>query len=346
MSTQNLYSTLDHADSAVVHRIGSVSRLAAVPVSTLRMWEGRHAAFTPGKTEGRHRLYTEDDVVRARLLRQLTESGHSIAGIARLPAQALQDLLVQVRSADARQGAPAAPRRLSAVIIGGALAARVTSHKWQQLLAGDLLDVRRIFRGIDEALEVAVPPADVLLVRVGALQPGVQDHLLRVRERMHARHGVVLYSFGAETVLAGLRQAGFLLRREPVEDAELAELLRSVTWAEAPAPASSSAPRAAIPGRRFSDEELARVASGPQQMLCECPRHIADIIGQLASFEDYSARCLNESEEDAQVHAYLRSVSGSARALFEEALDRVIAHNDARVEAEKKKALSRDKAQG
>ena len=314
-----------------MHRIGSVSRLAGVPVSTLRMWEGRHAAFTPGKTEGRHRLYTEDDVVRARLLRQLTESGHSIAGIARLPAQGLQDLLVQSRSAGARQGAPAAPRRLSTVVIGSALAARVTSEKWQHLLGGDLLEVRRIFRSLDEALEAAAPQADVLLVRISALHPGVEAQLRRAQDLLQARHGVVLYSFGPEAVLAALRDAGFLLRREPTEDAELAELLRSMTWAAAPAPAEADAPGAAvIPARRFSDEALARVASSPQQMLCECPRHIADIIGQLASFEDYSARCLNASEEDAQVHAYLRSVSGSARALFEEALDRVIAHNDAK----------------
>jgi DNA-binding transcriptional MerR regulator len=340
MPTHNLYPHLDHKPAGAAHRIGSVSRLAGVPISTLRMWEGRHAAFAPGKTGGQHRLYTEDDVLRARLLRQLTESGHSIAGIARLPAQELQDLLLQVRSADARRRPPAPPRRLSTVVLSGALAARVTSHKWQQLLAGDLLDVRRIFRSLDEAVQGSPGlHADVLLARVSALQPGAEAQLCAARDALHARHGVVLYNFGAQAVVTALRDRGFLLRREPIEDAELAELLRSMTWAEAPAAGAAQAPRAAIPARRFSDEDLARVAASPQHMLCECPRHIADIIGQLASFEEYSARCLNDSEEDAQVHAYLRSVSGSARALFEDALDRVIAHDRARA-GEQERAAS------
>ena len=341
MPPQNLQSPLDHEPGSALHRIGSVSRVAGVPVSTLRMWEERYAAFAPLKSEGNHRLYSEEDVVRARLLRQLTESGHSIGGIARLAAPQLQQMLVQSRSADAQRREVAAPRRLSVVVIGGALAARVTSSKWQHLLGDAILEVRRIFRTLEDALlaDPAGLQADVLLARVTAVQPGTELQLVQAMQQVHARHGVLLYNFAAAPVLDALRERDFLLRREPVEDRELADLLRSMTWAAAPhAPGPTLAPRAAIPARRYSDEDLARVATSPTDMLCECPRHIADIIGQLASFEDYSARCLNQSEEDAQVHAYLRSVSGSARALFEEALDRVIAHNA----AEKQKGPARE----
>ncbi|HEX2547478.1 MAG TPA: MerR family transcriptional regulator [Ramlibacter sp.] len=330
MSPQNLQVSLEQGAGAALHRIGSVSRVAGVPVSTLRMWEERYGAFAPAKTEGRHRLYSEEDLVRARLLRQLTESGHSIGGIARLAATELQQMLVQLRSADAQRREPAAPRRLSVVVVGSALAARITSSKWQHLLGDAILEIRRIFRTLDDALlaEGAGLQADVLLVRMTAVQPGADLQLLQVMRQLHARNAVLLYNFAAAPVVGALRERDFLLRREPVEDGELADLLRSMTWAAAPqAPGATQAPRAAIPARRYSDEDLARVATSPTDMLCECPRHIADIIGQLSSFEDYSAKCLNQSEEDAQVHAYLRSVSGSARALFEEALDRVIAHN-------------------
>lgn len=329
MSTQNLQSTPGHESPGALHRIGSVSRVAGVPVSTLRVWEERHAAFTPAKSEGRHRLYGEEDVVRARLLRQLTEAGHSIGGIARLPAGQLQELLAQSRSADAQRRRPAAPRRLSVVVVGAGLAARITSASWQLLLGDAVLEVRRIFRTVDEALraDASAWHADVLLARSTALQPGDDAQLQRLLARLQARHAVLLYSFAAGPTLAALRENGFLLRREPVEDSELAELVRSTTWAGAPQRTDAETTRAAIPARRYSDEDLTRVATSPTEMLCECPRHIADIIRQLASFEDYSARCLNQSEEDAQVHAYLRSVSGSARALFEDALDRVVAHD-------------------
>jgi hypothetical protein len=68
---------------------------------------------------------------------------------------------------------------------------------------------------------------------------------------------------------------------------------------------------------------LQRVAAISTQVLCECPRHVAELISQLSSFEKYSNECLNSSVNDAKLHAYLSAVSGTARALFEEALQRV-----------------------
>jgi hypothetical protein len=53
---------------------------------------------------------------------------------------------------------------------------------------------------------------------------------------------------------------------------------------------------------------------------------VAEIISQLASFEQYTRECLNKSTEDAHLHAYLSSVSGSARAMFESALEMVAKH--------------------
>jgi hypothetical protein len=83
---------------------------------------------------------------------------------------------------------------------------------------------------------------------------------------------------------------------------------------------------AQIKPRQYSDETLARVAAMPSTVVCECPRHVAEIISQLASFEQYSKECLNTSKEDAHLHAYLSSVSGSARALFERALQVIADH--------------------
>jgi hypothetical protein len=81
-----------------------------------------------------------------------------------------------------------------------------------------------------------------------------------------------------------------------------------------------------IPPRRYDDTTLARMAAISTDVLCECPRHVAEIIAQLVSFEQYSQECLNKSTEDAHLHAYLHSVSGSARALFEHALQKVAEH--------------------
>jgi hypothetical protein len=46
----------------------------------------------------------------------------------------------------------------------------------------------------------------------------------------------------------------------------------------------------------------------------------------LASFEAYSQECLNKNTEDAHLHSYLRAISGSARSLFENALEKIAQH--------------------
>ena len=60
-----------------IHRIGAISRLANVPVSTLRVWEQRYQAFSPVKTEGQHRLYDEKDLAKATLLSEVSKVGHA-----------------------------------------------------------------------------------------------------------------------------------------------------------------------------------------------------------------------------------------------------------------------------
>lgn len=66
-----------------VHKIGAVASISGVPTPTLRIWEIRYGTFTPNKTLSNHRLYTDDDVLKATLLKRLTEHGHGISNIAK-----------------------------------------------------------------------------------------------------------------------------------------------------------------------------------------------------------------------------------------------------------------------
>ncbi|KQT09747.1 MerR family transcriptional regulator [Ramlibacter sp. Leaf400] len=311
------------------YRIGGVSRLSGVPVATLRVWEKRYVAFSPAKSTGRHRLYVESDVTKARLMRLLTASGHSVGAIARLPVNELQRLLA---GASAESGpAPVRPPRVSAIVVGDAIAARLQTPQWRRGDEGESLDVRQVYASLEEAIDGEVPldeapPADLLLVRLNAVNVSAHRMLARAIEHHRVSRAILLYNFGAEPLLAAIRTAGVLVRREPLPDAELVELIRSLKVVNARESMGAFSPGAAIPRRRYSEALLARVAAAPTSIVCECPRHLADLINQLASFEAYSEQCLHDSAEDARLHAYLRSISGSARALFEHALHLVAQH--------------------
>jgi DNA-binding transcriptional MerR regulator/methylmalonyl-CoA mutase cobalamin-binding subunit len=81
------------------YSIAVASRRAGLPQDTIRAWERRYRALRPVRTEGGHRLYSDDDVERLRLLRLATEAGHRIGQIAALHDAALLEML----AADTRQ---------------------------------------------------------------------------------------------------------------------------------------------------------------------------------------------------------------------------------------------------
>jgi len=75
-----------------------------------------------------------------------------------------------------------------------------------------------------------------------------------------------------------------------------------------------------VPGPRFDDPSLTRLARALTTLYCECPHHLVDLLLSLGTFERYSAECANRSPSDALLHRYLQRVAGSARVLFEDAL--------------------------
>jgi hypothetical protein len=88
-------------------------------------------------------------------------------------------------------------------------------------------------------------------------------------------------------------------------------------------------PRAAfepVPPRRWDDAALADFAARSSTVACECPRHVSELLAQLAHFETYSAQCGRRNAADGDLHDYLRQVAAASRARFEAALEHVALH--------------------
>ena len=309
------------------YRIGAMSKLAGIPVPTLRVWESRYGAFSPVKTDGQHRMYAEEDLLRATLLKQLCDAGHTISTIANLDAQALHQLHRKHQSAHALNVQSPTSRSLTVAVVGLGLAGRIESKKFALNFQEKSLQVVDIFDDLETAkIDTLARPVEILLIKANTLHEIVMQDIDHITSKNSIAQVIVLYNFGRDPVAQAMRKAGMLVRREPISDYELAELMQNVMWVGTPQTLVQSDTSTTIPARKYSDQTLARVAAISTNVLCECPSHIAEIISQLTSFEQYSQECLNTSIDDAQFHAYLASVSGSARALFEQALERVAQH--------------------
>jgi DNA-binding transcriptional MerR regulator len=311
-----------------LHKIGAVSSLSGVPTPTLRVWEVRYATFSPLKTQGQHRLYSDDDVLKATLLKRLTEQGHAISNIANLSSQALNNLLMQQQSSNRYQAqTQSEDRTISMAIVGLALAGRIESKKFTLSFNNHEIQVTDIFNDVYDALGASFQePTQILLVKTNSLHAGMEVDIHKLAQNCQALQVIVLYNYGQQNIIESMKHSGMILRREPISDSDLADLINSVLLVGTDQKSKGLVVGALIPQRKYSDATLAKVAGISSNVLCECPRHVAEIIAQLASFEQYTHECLNKSSEDAHLHAYLSSVSGSARALFESALEMVAKH--------------------
>jgi len=308
-----------------IYRIGAVASLTGIPVPTLRVWEQRYSAFAPAKTEGNQRLYSEYDVAKAHALKQLTGAGHAISAIAHLGLPELRQITSSHHTASAKSTHTQAKQCLHIAVVDTVLANRIESKKFRSVLQQPSFKVLAVADNLDQALTTPWPDeAEVLLIKVTSLQNSVFESIQTLLKQRHFVHTVVLYNFAPDMLVQAMRASGITVRRDPISDIELAELLQSALMLQ---PLLSSEGITIHSGpRKYSDAVLKRVANIPTNVLCECPKHVAELITQLANFETYSQDCLSRNQEDANLHAYLKVISASARALFENALEKIADH--------------------
>lgn len=76
----------------VQHSIKFAARKSGLTPHVIRVWEKRYDAVSPNRTDTNRRLYSESEIERLGLLRDVTQAGHSIGQVARLPLEKLRQL--------------------------------------------------------------------------------------------------------------------------------------------------------------------------------------------------------------------------------------------------------------
>ena len=76
------------------YSISFISNACGVQPHTIRTWEKRYKAFSPERTDGGQRIYSEKDLNKGRLIVSLLEQGHSISRLAGKSLEALRTLVI------------------------------------------------------------------------------------------------------------------------------------------------------------------------------------------------------------------------------------------------------------
>jgi DNA-binding transcriptional MerR regulator/methylmalonyl-CoA mutase cobalamin-binding subunit len=164
------------------YAIGTAARLAGIPPETVRIWERRYGLLAPGRTDGGHRLYSEDDVALLRAVKVLLDAGMRIGTVARMPHEQILD-----ESAKRATTTPTTVAEQSSPLVDEIVdAARALDER----RAATLLDRPLLLAPGDEVVRSLYLP---LLSRVGqlwhaGLLPIASEHLVEkmITARIHA----------------------------------------------------------------------------------------------------------------------------------------------------------------
>ena len=292
------------------YRSGVAARLAGLPVETLRVWERRYGLSDTGRSAHGQRLYSDAQVSRLRLIKQLVDQGHPVGALAPLSTAQLQSSLQSLQLLPASGDAA---RIVRVAVVGPMLVQRLARGGREV----HLLDIVARLDRLSDAVTLPQASIDVLLVELDELDAQSLPLLGQLRGALGAAV-VVLYRFCASATLRQLRMLGCVLARAPGDLAEIVMLCQSASSGQA-RPAPVPAPRR----RTFDDQALAVLSAARSNVECECPRHLSEILLMLNSFERYSEQCAARTPDDAILHRELQQAAASARALLEVALERL-----------------------
>lgn len=312
-------------DHTRLYGIGAVSRLTGLTDHTIRVWERRYSAVVTARAPNGRRQYTEDDVQKLGLLKLLTDRGIAISRIAgdsidelREQAESLRDL-----------AAGAEPAALSIAVLGDFLPRQLLEHTG----GTEPLEIRIADSSRERfAADLRQRPVDVVVLERPVLDAETLAEMQRHLSDSGSAQGVIVYSFGRTRDIEAAAGKGIVALRAPVGVDELRDAtaraalpnIRAVRDSrpaeETPTPWEFSG---SVAARRFSPQQLANLAAAQNDVECECPKHLAQLVSDLSAFEIYSDRCSNRDDEDAALHRYLHRVTAEARALVETALQKV-----------------------
>jgi MerR family transcriptional regulator, light-induced transcriptional regulator len=307
------------------YRSGAAARMSGVNVATLRIWERRYSVVGPKTSAGKQRLYSYADIKRLSLIKQLVDNGHPIGSIASLSAINLAELLVMARP-HANQGiaidTPPTTPTLRIALVGPFLASGVNAKS----LASQGLQIVGRSANLELAVsELEKVTADLVFVETSTLADGDLQLLAAVKLACGAGQLVVMYRYAPNVLIRQLRVAGHRVVRASANAEEMRDLcLRLVQPSNSDEMSRSFELDRLEPNKPiFNEHTLAQFSAQSQTVECECPKHLAELVMNLTSFERYSAQCSNRNPADALLHRKLERAAGLARSVLEDALEAV-----------------------
>lgn len=233
------------------YSIGVVARRAQIHPETLRVWEKRYGMITPLRTETGRRMYSESDILKVSLVKQLTELGNPVGGLANLSIGDLRERLSGERSAQ-QTNLPTKALQCRVVFAHSDLRLRFSSDllKFSDMTIAEPFDSD----GLPSPEDLA-GYADVLITEMSTIDQETAGQVKQQIQQAGCASAVVVFNFGTRTAVDQLTNAGMVCLKGAATAADVRRACLSLGAA-----AHSPVQLPELPSRRFSAAQLVRVA--------------------------------------------------------------------------------------
>lgn len=302
--------------------IGTVAKLTGISVHTLRAWEKRHRVVIADRSNTGRRLYHADDVYRLRLIKKLTESGHSIGNIAPLNNADLESMF-DLELQDFSKLSTHKPV-VDVVIFG--------EHQFTRPLGTSKINILSETQDAGELREFLANQKQCAVVM---FFNAIQKHELRlVRQLIESKSPhdyTVVFTLAQRDVIEELKSLGVGVIRAPISPELLFESIVKRTLSGSDT--EKYGMQGEIPSHKYSRKQLERLANIPTAIDCECPHHLASLVRELTVFESYCQNCASKNAEDAILHNEIYKITAQARALMERGISVLLEAENLNIDA-------------
>ena len=312
-------------EDSQLYKIGAIARLTGITPMTIRMWQTRYDAVSPVRTEGKQRLYTEHDLTKLSLLKELTDHGDSIGMIAGLTVEELENRLKEQILKRGPREKKTNQTPIKVAVLGYGFPQLGNADVGAYAAPLELVGQFNPENALSNEIKACQP--DLLIFQIASLQPDSLDFIHQAIKQSEAVGACVVYAFGPKKVIRNLTTNTTLPLRAPINVQELT-LAANHLVGSTDRPQIHEAGEGKVQQRRYSDSQLWEIVNQPNAIKCECPQHLSHILFSLNNFEAYMKDCENRNTKDAEVHQYLHKVAAESRACLEKAMDKLVEHEN------------------
>jgi len=269
--------------------IGTVSRILGLSTHALRVWEKRYDLKLAKRDKSGRRVYFPSEIEKLKLIKQALDSGYQISDVANLSVSEL----TQLNGIETKTTFALKNNQIN-VLVYGDLLARLC---FQLRLVGKYQVAPSLTSIVETAQEQSVLVSAVWL-DIPTISDEIEELLYRVKFSL-AHRSLVVFSNGANDDQAKrLTEANITLVNDVPTSSVLENLLVKLSVKTG---GQKNEPDT------LTDDQIEALLKAESNIYCECPRHLADLYGNVSEFIRYTEHCEITSPKDSAVHQFMNN---------------------------------------